>query len=609
MKKIFSIIAGLLLTASVFAQAPQKMSYQAVIRNSSKALITATPVGMKISILKGSATGTAVYVETQTASTNANGLVSVEIGSGTVVTGTFAGIDWAAGSYFIKTETDPTGGTGYTIVGSNELMSVPYALFSANGTPGPIGLTGATGAQGPIGLTGPAGATGAQGPIGLTGSTGSSGAIGLTGPAGATGSSGAIGLTGPAGAIGAQGPIGLTGATGPAGSSGTNGATGAIGAQGPAGAIGAAGSNASISVGTIGVSSNANGATITSGTLSLTPADATNGGIVTTGTQTFAGAKTFTGTVNGITSAMVGLGNVDNTSDANKTISTATQTALNLRAPLSSPSFTGNVTVGGSSSSASALLEASSTTQGFLPPRMTYLQRMAITSPATGLVVFCTDCGPENDLGELEVYFGGRWRNMIGGVSATSSFITIGTQVWSIKNLDVSTYRNGDLIPQVADATTWANLTTGAWCYYNNDPANGAIYGKLYNWYAVNDPRGLAPLGWHVPSSGEWTTLSTTLGGDAVAGGKLKTTGTTIWASPNTNATNESGFTALPGGSRYYDGNGVFANVGGYGNWWSSTEFNIPAYAWSRGLYYDNRASYGSGSLKQEGYSVRCIRD
>ncbi len=96
MKKIFSIIAGLLLTASVFAQAPQKMSYQAVIRNSSKALITSTPVGMKISILKGSATGTAVYVETQTATTNANGLVSVEIGSGTVVTGTFAGIDWAS---------------------------------------------------------------------------------------------------------------------------------------------------------------------------------------------------------------------------------------------------------------------------------------------------------------------------------------------------------------------------------------------------------------------------------------------------------------------------------------------------------------------------------
>jgi hypothetical protein len=325
MKKIFSIIAGILLTASVFAQAPQKMSYQAVIRNSSKALIISTPVGMKISILKGSATGTAVYVETQTTTTNANGLVSVEIGSGTVVTGTFAGIDWAAGPYFIKSETDPTGGTGYTIVGTNELMSVPYALFSANGTPG------TTGAAGPAGSSG---AAGAQGPIGLTGATGAQGPIGLTGPAG---------------------------------------------------------NGVSISVGAIGGSSNANGATISSGTLNLTPADATNGGIVTTGTQTFAGDKTFTGSITN----------------------------------------NGKVIVGGSS--ASAVLEASSTTQGFLPPRMTYNQRMAITSPATGLVVFCTDCGPQNIPGELEVYFEGLWRNMMGGAAfGTVPTITVTTVATSI---------------------------------------------------------------------------------------------------------------------------------------------------------------------------------
>ena len=132
MKKIYSLVVGLLLTASVWAQAPQKMSYQAVIRNSSNALITSTPVGMQISILQGSPTGTAVYVETQTPSTNANGLVSLEIGTGTVITGTFSAINWATGPYFIKTETDPTGGTAYTIAGTNELMSVPYALFSAN---------------------------------------------------------------------------------------------------------------------------------------------------------------------------------------------------------------------------------------------------------------------------------------------------------------------------------------------------------------------------------------------------------------------------------------------------------------------------------------------
>ena len=169
MKKIYSIIAGLLLTASVFAQAPQKMSYIAVIRNSSNALITSTPVGMQISILQGSSTGTPVYVETQTPSTNADGLVSLEIGTGTVITGTFSAINWAAGPYFIKTETDPLGGTAYTIAGANELMSVPYALFSANGTPGPQGP------QGPIGLTG---ATGSVGPTGATGAAGTNVGVG-----------------------------------------------------------------------------------------------------------------------------------------------------------------------------------------------------------------------------------------------------------------------------------------------------------------------------------------------------------------------------------------------------------------------------------------------
>ena len=136
MKKIYSILAGLLLTASVFAQAPQKMSYQAVIRNSSNTLITSAPVGMQISVLQGSSTGTAVYVEMQTPSTNANGLVSVEIGGGTVVFGNFSTINWANGPYFIKTETDPTGGTAYTITGTNELMSVPYALNAANANVG-----------------------------------------------------------------------------------------------------------------------------------------------------------------------------------------------------------------------------------------------------------------------------------------------------------------------------------------------------------------------------------------------------------------------------------------------------------------------------------------
>ncbi|NBU81384.1 MAG: DUF1566 domain-containing protein [Flavobacteriaceae bacterium] len=232
MKKIYSLVAGLLLTASVFlpqqasAQAPQKMSYQAVIRNNSNALITSTPVGMKISILQGTASGTAVYVETQTPSTNANGLVSLEIGTGTS-TGTFSAINWAAGPYFIKTETDPTGGTNYTIAGTNELMSVPYALFSANGTPGPAG---AAGPQGPIGPIGPAGAAGTNGTNGTNGSSAYQIAI----------ANGFVGteaqwLASLKGEQGLQGLPGTNGTQGPAGPAGTNGAPGTPGTNGQGG--------------------------------------------------------------------------------------------------------------------------------------------------------------------------------------------------------------------------------------------------------------------------------------------------------------------------------------------------------------------------------------
>jgi microcystin-dependent protein len=140
MKKLITILMAVLLTVSVFAQSPQKMSYQSVIRNASGGLITNSPVGMRIQILQGSEFGTAVYVETQTPTTNANGLATLEIGTGTVVSGNFSTIDWANGQYFLKTETDPLGGTSYTITGTSQLLSVPYALYAESSNSGiPVG--------------------------------------------------------------------------------------------------------------------------------------------------------------------------------------------------------------------------------------------------------------------------------------------------------------------------------------------------------------------------------------------------------------------------------------------------------------------------------------
>jgi uncharacterized protein (TIGR02145 family) len=207
--------------------------------------------------------------------------------------------------------------------------------------------------------------------------------------------------------------------------------------------------------------------------------------------------------------------------------------------------------------------------------------------------------------GKVSVTVNGQKSNEIDFIIDNTETVTIGTQVWTLKNLDVSTYRNGDVIPQVTDPNVWKTLTTGAWCYYKNDASNNATYGKLYNWYAVKDTRGLAPSGYHVPSDAEWTTLTTYLGGESVAGGKIKETGTVHWISPNTGAINSSGFTGLPGGWRY---DGGYINIRFDGIWWSSTEYDGTK-AYRMFLTYNYAGTYRGGYSKVSGYSVRCARD
>ena len=230
--------------------------------------------------------------------------------------------------------------------------------------------------------------------------------------------------------------------------------------------------------------------------------------------------------------------------------------------------------------------------------------------------------------------------------SASNSFtqsVTIGTQVWTTKNLDVATFRNGDAIQQAKTDEEWKAAGENkqpAWCYYENNTANGTKYGKLYNWYAVNDYRGLAPAGWHVPTDEEWTVLSTYLGGDAVAGKKMKSTSgwnsytedivcanceswnheyrrkkecnvckDTRLVSGKTNSgngTNSSGFSGLPGGCRNDNG---FHNVGSYGSWWSASEANDTSaffrFSFTNYYSYLNRIA----SSKSNGFSVRCVKD
>ncbi len=186
--------------------------------------------------------------------------------------------------------------------------------------------------------------------------------------------------------------------------------------------------------------------------------------------------------------------------------------------------------------------------------------------------------------------------------------VTIGEQVWMQANLNVGHYRNGDPINEVQEGWWWTSAA-GAWCYYENNPANGTIYGKLYNWNAVNDPRGLAPEGWHIATYADWQILGYYLGGEAMAGGKMKST--TGWNAPNSGATNSSGFTGLPGGFRWDDeSNGAFGGVGHVGYWWSSTSNGVCCgSAWYVALGYNNNGLTSSHSTSQYGYSVRCVKD
>lgn len=237
-------------------------------------------------------------------------------------------------------------------------------------------------------------------------------------------------------------------------------------------------------------------------------------------------------------------------------------------------------------------------------------------TPEPGTIRFNTNTN------DFEGHDGNTWKSLTKSANPTGSgtvtdidgnqylTVTIGTQTWMRENLRTTRYRNGDPIPEVLLNADWNSLNTGAWSWYDHDPEKDTPYGKLYNWYAVDDSRGLCPTGWHVPTDTEWTTLTDFLGGTSVAAGKMKTTGTIqtnigYWEDPNTGATNESGFTGLPGGWR---SNNSFPLFGEFGFWWSSTAFDS-VNAWARDLAYDRESVFRFDADKRGGFSIRCVED
>jgi len=271
----------------------------------------------------------------------------------------------------------------------------------------------------------------------------------------------------------------------------------------------------------------------------------------------------------------------------------------------------------------SALLELQSTNSGLLLPRMITAQRNAISNPAQSLLIFntTTKC--------FETYVVNVWRAVwcdftCGTVTydgVTYNTVQIGNQCWLKENLRTTKYNDGTSIPNVTNSSTWTSTTSGAYCCYSNNTSNCTTYGALYNWYAVNTGK-LCPSGWHVPSDAEWTTLTNYLSANStywcgsnssyIAKSLASTTSwnsstTTCAVGNNLSANNSTGFSALPGGYRYYGG-GSFLLLGFGGYWWSSTEGD-GSNAWTRdlgcGYAHVGRSSYD----KRYGFSVRCLRD
>ena len=390
MKRILlSLVAIATLSLSSFGQAPEGFKYQAVVRDAGNLILNNQAVGMQLTIQQGSVGGTAAYSETFSVTSNAYGLVNLEIGTGTT-SYDFTTIDWGNGPYFIETAADVTGGTSYTVMGTSQLMSVPYALYAKTSGNG----------------------VGPQGPAGNDGIDGVDGAIGATGPQGPIGNDGAVGATGPQGPIGNDGAVGATGATGAQGIPGNDGAvgaTGAIGATGPQGPIG------------------------------------NDGAIGATGPQGATGLLS-NGTIAGNTPYWDGSQWVVNNSNIHNNGA--------------------GVGIGTAAPNASAKVEIASTTQGFLPPRMTTAQRDAILSPAAGLVIFntSTNC--------LNFFIGSGWNE------------TCGTLVVGTFPVGTINCAGATAVINVTNPTTgkiWMDRNLGA-SQVATSSSDAASYGDLYQW-------------------------------------------------------------------------------------------------------------------------------
>jgi uncharacterized protein (TIGR02145 family) len=521
MKSTKSFFLVFLLAAGSFlhAQSPEKMSYQAIIRNGSNQLVINSNIGIQVSILQGSITGNGVYIERHFPLTNDNGLISIEIGGGTVVSGSFVSIDWANGPYFIKTETDLNGGSNYTIAGTSQLLSVPFALYAKTAENNFSGDYNDLENKPDF--------------------------MGWDDNASDDFSGSYSDLT--------DKPVLFSGDY--------NDLTNKP--------VVPAINDASISTTSLWSSTKTNTelgnkanvadvytktnlqmagqSVVNYGNLSQKPGgideDKTDD-VTISGNQTISGNKTFSNIVN-----------------ANNGLNVNNKTITNVAEPT--------------------------------------LASDAVNKAYVDIL--------ESKIKELEniIMFNGLLLKDIDGNFYKT--VRIEDQVWMAENLRVIHYANGD---SICNGTTAGNIDgleePKLYFNYQNNPVMAALYGCLYTYDVIIDPRNVCPKGWHVPSIDEWETFITAMGGSSIAGGKLKEIGFSHWFSPNTGATDEIGFMALPAGYRSYGGG--FDQLGYRTFFWTSTSSNS-TYANGKRLQHDIIEIGTHETYKKDGISVRCIKN
>jgi uncharacterized protein (TIGR02145 family) len=632
MKTFLTLSLHLLISSFLWAQAPQGIPYQAVMRNADGSVMANSAVNLTFMIHDGSATGTVVYQESHALTSNAQGLVSCVVGNGVVSQGNFSNINWGSGTKFLHVM------MGTTDLGTQQMLSVPFALY-AEDVSVRVSITGDSlfiGDQ--ISIV--PGVSAANPPSLYTQGTGVTDIDGNFYPS--------IIINGQEWmqknlAVskyrnGDPIPTGLDDATWSVTTSGAyaiynneianntlygklynwyavNDSRGLC----PTGWHVPSDAEWNIFIANLG------GDEVAGGKMkSITGWNSPNTG----GTN----ESGFTGLAGGERKAYVSFVNMGNAGDWWSGTDFFEYNLNNSTFPwfielYSYDSVVNVLNLAKNNGLSVRCLKDSETPpiQGCTDGAACNFLANANQDDGSCLYLNATcDDGNANTINDVingscdcagtavgnGIYTQGNGVTDIDGNTYTS--IIINGQEWMQQNLAVSKYGNGDAIPTGLSNVTWQSTTIGAYAVYNNDAFNNTLYGKLYNWHAVNDSRGLCPTGWHVPSDAEWNSVINFLdpsadGGNNVnnAGGKMKATN--VWNSPNAGATNESGFIGLPGGYRFYDGTN-FDSIGNYGFWWSGEEY-VSNFARGRRLSYDGFIVDRTTNNKQNGFSVRCVRD